>query len=186
MKKTIIFLIFLAVVLVACERDTRDYAGKAKIPNSGPEYKVTESISDMPGKTNIAEVAPKVAGGPLDGEALYATNCSACHQITGQGVPGAFPPLVGSPYVTGDKTDRMAAIMIYGLMGPINVMGTTYNSAMAPLGALPDEELAAIATYIRSAWGNSAGPVGPEVFKEARAKWGTRSMFQISELGEEK
>jgi len=65
-------------------------------------------------------------------------------------------------------------------------LGTTYASAMAGLGAqFNDEELAAIATYIRSSWSNSAGPVGAEVLAEMRKKWGTRGPFNIQELGEE-
>jgi mono/diheme cytochrome c family protein len=77
--------------------------------------------------------------------------------------------------------------MLYGLMGPIHVNGNLYNNVMAPLGGtLKDDELAAIATYIRGAWSNKAAPVGPEVFAAQRTKWGARGMFQIAELGEEK
>ena len=87
--------------------------------------------------------------------------------------------------ITGDNLERLSAIMIYGLVGPIKVNGVTYNSAMAPLGNLRDEELAGIATYIRANWSNQAGEVGPEVFAATRTKYGTRGQFKISELGEE-
>lgn len=170
-----------------CERRSKDFGG-TETPDNAPSYSssATPSAATEVAAVNVAAVAPKVAG-ELDGKALYAANCSACHQIGGTGVPGAFPPLVNSPYVIGDNVERMASIMIYGLQGPINVLGTTYASVMAPLGgSLKDDELAAIAAYVRSAWGNSAAPVSAEVFTQARQKWGTRSMFQISELGEEK
>ena len=122
----------------------------------------------------------------LGGRRYFKTNCSACHQVTGAGIPGVFPPLDASAYVTGDNLDRLASIMIYGLVGPIKVNGQQYNSAMAGLGAtLKDEELAKIATYIRGAWSNKAGEVEPSVFAAMRTKWGARGPFAITELGEE-
>lgn len=177
-------LVALLVLLIACERRGRKFGG-VDAPESGSEVVAPESATVV-AEVNVAAVAPKVAG-ELDGKALFAANCSACHQIAGTGVPGAFPPLVNSPYVLSDNVERMASIMIYGLQGPINVLGTTYASIMAPLGAtLKDEELAAIATYVRSAWGNTASPIKTDVFAAMRQKWGSRSFFQISELGEEK
>lgn len=189
MKTKILLSLIIAILtsLVGCERRSQDFGG-VETPENSPAYSSSETPSAATeiAAVNVASVAPKIAG-ELDGKALFAANCSACHQIGGTGVPGAFPPLVNSPYVIGDNVQRMASIMLYGLQGPINVLGTTYNSVMAPLGAtLKDDELAAIATYVRSAWGNAASPVSADVFAELRQKWGTRSMFQISELGEEK
>ena len=81
----------------------------------------------------------------------------------------------------------MASIKQYGHSVPINVLGTTYQSAMAPLGAqFKDEELAAIATHVRTSWSNKAGPVDAKVFAAMRQKWGSRGPFAIAELGEEK
>ena len=184
MKKQHILAVLtvLCISLLACERGWRDQGGKTK-PLGAPEYASEPETTLKRTVSHVAAVAPSGAG--PDGASLYAKNCAACHQATGQGIPSVFPPLDASSYVTGDDVGRLAAIMIYGLMGPINVNGTTYNSVMAPLGTLGDDELAAIATYVRSAWSNEAGPVEASVFAETRTKWGARSMFQISELGEE-
>lgn len=180
-----ISILFLAMsFLIACERKSHPTGGATVSPLVAPVYAQTPSVSAVAKPSNIEEVAPKI-GGALDGAKLFATNCSACHQITGQGVPGAFPPLDGSEYVISDKVDRMAAIMVYGLMGPITVKGQSYSSAMAPLGQLKDEELAAIATYVRGAWSNKAAAVEANVFADVRKKWAQRGPFTIEELGAE-
>ena len=76
--------------------------------------------------------------------------------------------------------------MVYGLQGPIKVLGKEYNSVMAPLGAtLDDEALSDIATYVRSSWSNKASKVSADVITNARKKYGSRSMFNIDELGRE-
>lgn len=182
--------LFLIVVggLVSCERSERDYAGAAR-PSGSPDYSTLPSEGGVAAHTFVTSVLPQ--GEPvLDGAALYVANCSACHQINGNGIPGVFPPLNQSPYVVGDNLERFAAIVVYGLQGPINVNGTTYNNVMAGLGgALKDDQIAAIMNYARSAWDNS-GAKGGEVTKDlvagVRTKYGTRAMFNISELGEEK
>ena len=53
------------------------------------------------------------------GQPLYMQTCIACHQPTGMGLPGAFPPLAGSEYVTGSAR-RMVATMLKGLQGPLD------------------------------------------------------------------
>ncbi|MCB9680241.1 MAG: c-type cytochrome [Alphaproteobacteria bacterium] len=103
------------------------------------------------------------------GKALYEANCVACHQVTGQGIPGAFPPIAGSDYEGYLDPQSHARIIVKGLTGEITVKGTTYNGAMTPFGAmLSDAEIAAIATYERNAWGNDHGMVTPEQVAKAR------------------
>ncbi len=182
-----IFIAAVSLCWIACDRRSREVASASKSPPLGtPDYKLKAQASLLPGIADVESISPNQGGG-IDPAALYLKQCAACHQGTGQGVPGAFPPLDNSPYVKGEKVDRMASIMLYGLTGPIKVNGVQYVSAMAPFGAvLKDEELAAIATYIRSNWSNKAPAVDAKVFADARKKWGTRGPFQISELGEEK
>ena len=186
-------LVFLgSVFLFGCERTDRPIGETKpiKLARQGglenqkygaPQYEAKARIAMVPGVAHRVEVEPGTDG-PLNGEALYQTHCAACHQVTGLGINAVFPPLANSSYVTGDE-NRLAAIMVYGLMGPIKVNGVEYNNVMAPLGHLQDKELAAIATYIRAAWGNSAAEVVPETIKASRDKWGTRGQFQIAELG---
>ena len=63
------------------------------------------------------------------GKGFYMTTCVACHQPTGAGLPGVFPPFDGSEYVVGDAR-RLVAIVIKGLNGPITVKGTKYPGAI--------------------------------------------------------
>lgn len=92
------------------------------------------------------------------GKALYDTKCAACHQVTGQGLPPAFPPLAGSKIATGPIEGHLH-IVINGKP----------NTAMQPWGTLNDLEIAAIVTYERNAWGNDTGDViQPADVKSAR------------------
>ena len=94
------------------------------------------------------------------GEALYLANCAGCHQPTGKGLPGAFPPLAGADYLLEDRS-RAIETVIAGRTGPITVNGAQYNGVMPPMGHLPDADIAAIVTYALNAWGNDGGSVSP-------------------------
>lgn len=101
------------------------------------------------------------------GKKLYEQNCQACHQATGLGVPGAFPPLAGSDYIT--DADKHVQVVLKGLNGEVTVNGQKYNGAMqAFAGTLDDQEIAAIITYERNAWGNALGVVMPEQVAKGR------------------
>ncbi|HTN49376.1 MAG TPA: cytochrome c oxidase subunit II [Burkholderiaceae bacterium] len=88
------------------------------------------------------------------GAKVYQANCQVCHQPNGQGVPGTFPALAGSKVVA--NTPDQIALMLSG------------RNAMPSWKGLPDVELAAVATYVKNTWGNSAGDVQPAEFKSAR------------------
>lgn len=93
------------------------------------------------------------------GEKVYGSNCAACHQANGGGVPGAFPALKGSAIATGPKAAHMNIVM--------NGKSGTAMSAFA--GQLNDIDLAAVITYERNAWGNNTGDlVQPSEIKAAR------------------
>ena len=93
------------------------------------------------------------------GEKVYNTSCAACHQASGEGVPGAFPGLKGGAIATGPK-DAHLDIVLNGKPG----------TAMAAFGGqLNDTDLAAVVTYERNAWGNDKGDlVQPSEVKAAR------------------
>lgn len=83
------------------------------------------------------------------GERVYATACASCHQPTGQGIPGAFPSLVGTDMMLNDLTGHID-IVVNGSPG----------TAMAAFGTqLSEVDLAAVITYERNAWGNDTGDV---------------------------
>lgn len=105
----------------------------------------------------------------------YAEVCQVCHQATGLGVEGAFPPLAGSEWLNGPAIVPIA-IVLKGLQGEITVKGKTYNSAMMPWEAtLNDEDLAATLTYARSQWGNKAAAVTAAQVRAARARFASRT-----------
>src|SRR5690606_19542645 len=83
----------------------------------------------------------------------FETHCAACHQPTGKGMPGVFPPLAGNKRFLEDRA-RTLDVVINGVSGPLEVDGVKYNNAMPPMGHVKDEELAAALTHASTAWGN--------------------------------
>lgn len=116
---------------------------------------------------------PKAVDPVVLGEKLYKANCVSCHQATGEGVPGQYPPLAGSEWVL-NHPQRLKRIVLNGLEGPLTVKGQSYNGNMPAFSRLKDEQLAAILTYIRQAWGNTAPAVTPEDMAIVRAAVATR------------
>jgi mono/diheme cytochrome c family protein len=101
------------------------------------------------------------------GKDLY-TACAACHQPEGKGAPGLAPSLIGSSIVLGPE-DTLAKILLRGLEGEYEFDGEMYGGVM-PAAVFPDDgEYAAVMTYIRRAFGNSADPVHPDIVERVRA-----------------
>ncbi|MDO5693533.1 MAG: cytochrome c [Pseudomonadota bacterium] len=114
-------------------------------------------------------------GAAVDGAAAYTARCAACHQAGGTGLPGVFPPLAQSEYVTG-KESTLIAVVLHGIEGPLTVKGQAYNGSMPAFAAqVDDAELAALLTHVRSQWGNSAGPISAEAVAAARADTADRN-----------
>ena len=111
----------------------------------------------------------------VDGAKIYATTCTACHQASGLGVPGQFPPLAGSEWVTGSE-ERLVLIILHGIVGEIEVEGETFTGAMPTWGpTFKDEELAAVATYVRRSWGNKAAPISTATVTRIRLATASRT-----------
>jgi cbb3-type cytochrome c oxidase subunit III len=92
----------------------------------------------------------------LSGAGIFAAKCAACHQSGGQGT-SAFPPLNGNPHVVATDPKEMIATIVNGRSGALTVNGKTYNGTMPTWkGQLSNADIAAVATYIRSAWTNKA------------------------------
>jgi mono/diheme cytochrome c family protein len=110
------------------------------------------------------------------GKVVYEQVCALCHGSDGNGKPGQAPPFVGSDWVIGDNTGRLIRIPLQGLTGPIKVKAVDWNLAMPAMGAaLPDDDLSAVLTYMRNAWGNKASEITPEQVKAVRAATASRS-----------
>jgi len=106
------------------------------------------------------------------GKKSYLQACVACHQTTGLGVAGAYPPLADSEQVQG-KEDALIRILLHGLNGPIEVKGKTYNGVMPAFGKVigggynwNEEKISQVLTYIRQEWGNKAPPIAKEKVTE--------------------
>lgn len=108
------------------------------------------------------------------GRRTFVSNCQSCHQATGLGQAGVYPPLAGSEYVLGSKK-RVIAIVLKGLQGPFKVHGVTYNNVMQAWEAvLDDKKIAATLTFVRNEWGNKADPITPEEVTAVRAEFASR------------
>jgi mono/diheme cytochrome c family protein len=151
--------------LLKIPADAKIDAGEAPAPVSGTAAAPVAAGSP----------APAVAVVDIDaGKAQYLGLCGACHQPTGLGLPPVFPPLLNSEYVTG-STERLVAIVLKGVIGPITVDGKPYNNMMPAQGAvLTDSKISQVASFVRSSFGEGAGPITPEQVAEARKKYGSR------------
>lgn len=102
-----------------------------------------------------------------DGKALFSAKCAACHQVTGLGA-GPYPPLAGNADVTSADTSTLILTVLNGRSGPIQVNNKTFSGTMPAWKDLSNDELAAVLTYVRSAWSNKAAAVTPDQITMAR------------------
>jgi len=93
------------------------------------------------------------------GKDLYISQCSACHQVNGEGLPNVFPPIKGSGVVNKDDATKHIHVVLYGMQGG-RAGGVVYAAVMPPFAAtLSDADIADIIDYERSSWGNHGTPV---------------------------
>ena len=133
-----------------------------------------EEQSVMYTDSTALPVKPVAAGGAAMGAEVF-TRCAACHQSTGAGMPGAYPPLAGSEWLLNNPAVPIR-IVLHGLQGAITVKGQSFNNAMTPFAdQLSDAEIAAVLTYERSNWGNNAPAVTAEQVKAIRDSTATHT-----------
>lgn len=115
--------------------------------------------------------APNVdASWAARGAAVYTTNCAACHQPTGAGLAGTFPPLAGDAVVTAADPATHIETVLFGASGSV-IGGVRYSSPMPAWGAtLSDEDVAAVINHERTSWGNRAPLVTAADVKTIRAR----------------
>lgn len=124
----------------------------------------------------VVEIDPHVAG-----QRLFMQVCATCHQATGTGLTGVYPPLAGSEWVTGSE-ERLIRILLHGLSGQIEVAGQNY-AGITPMPAFGagstynwrDDQISYVLTFIRSEWGNEAEPITAEAVTAIRETVGARS-----------
>jgi cytochrome c oxidase cbb3-type subunit 2 len=127
------------------------------LPDGKPSMEFLYKKEKLPNDTD-----EQIAGLP-DGALLYANNCASCHQANGEGLQGAFPPLKGSPVVTGDDLELFVNIIMIGYdarpeYSIMTGVGTDNN--------LTAEEVTAIINHEKTNWGNNAPTVSPEEVKK--------------------
>jgi len=105
---------------------------------------------DMPAPQKLSPLAPAVY---RHAAKLYIDNCATCHQPHGTGIAGAIPPLAGNPAVTAREPYDVIAAVLEGLPA-----GGTYGPMPSFAGRLSDDEIADLANYVRTSWGNRADP----------------------------
>lgn len=108
--------------------------------------------------------SPEIKSDALDGAALYQANCAVCHQPGGEGLPGAFPPLKGSPIVNQEDPETMIRIILEGYDAR-----PEYATMQPFKDVLTDDEIAAIVNFERNHWGNQAPEVDAEKVKNVRS-----------------
>ncbi|MGB0344909.1 MAG: c-type cytochrome [Coraliomargarita sp.] len=142
------------------------YSGNFRWDVYDPEYDASVAAAPRP-EISLFDRGAKV----------FRSQCAQCHQANGQGVPGAFPTLVASRWVTGSE-ERLARILVNGLNGPIVVAGSKYNGNMPAFGPnglnLKPKDIAGVLTYIRQEWGNEAAEVSVEAMEAYTGTYGSR------------
>ena len=128
------------------------------------------------------------------GAAIYKSVCQTCHGNDGNGVASLAPPLNNSEWVTGDK-DRLAAIVLYGLTGPVSVNGKLYkapeiNGDMPGIGQnkeFSNDDIAQILSFVRQSWNNKASKVSAEDVNVVRQRTkGRENPFTAEEMAKMK
>lgn len=134
------------------------------------------SLREAPGDpVPTGDALPEVPPEEIDGQAVFARHCATCHQADGQGIPGTFPPLVGSEHVVGDP-GILVRILLHGMQGPVVVAGVEYDGVMPGWQAqLSVHEIAAVATYIRQMDTNEAPPVDADAVTSVQQETETRT-----------
>jgi mono/diheme cytochrome c family protein len=143
-----------------------------------------ENAKPTTGASAAVKIDPIAAG-----TAAFNAVCITCHQATGAGVPGIYPPLAGSEWVNGPSS-RVIRIVLYGLKGDVHVAGKVFNTAAMPVfGQVSgsaynwsDEKIADVLTYVRQAFGNKSGPVSADEVSAARKATGDRKEMSEAEL----
>ena len=156
--------------------------GKAPAPGSTPAAAAVGKASvpsapAAPATTGADAAAAFSVGDSVNrGKMVYMQTCMACHQPTGLGVPGAFPPLAGTEWATGDSR-RLVAIVVKGIQGALTVDGKVYATGLpSPLLSFPqlkdDKNLADVLNYVRNSFGNKVdGVITPEFVGKVRAEF---------------
>ena len=151
----------------------------AKVPAVLKEHPRLKRMFAWPGHTppppKATDARPLTKDEAADfarGRQIYVTACVACHGPDGNGMKMLAPPLAGSEWVLGGE-QRLVRVMLHGLRGPLTIAGKRYAAPeiqpeMPPLAVLSNNDIAAVLTYIRREWDNTANPVREKAVSRIR------------------
>tara|TARA_B100001063_G_C16679080_1_gene510742 strand:+ start:65 stop:535 length:471 start_codon:yes stop_codon:yes gene_type:complete len=137
--KKLLFVFGLAAAMLACKSDKK-------------EKDTEEESYVIPSSEKSSQKTPLTASIER-GKALYNDLCVTCHLPNGKGIPGTYPPLDGSNWLTEKREESIHGVK-YGMKGPIEVNGEEYDNIMTPMG-LSDQEVADAMNYVMNSWSNN-------------------------------
>ena len=150
-----------------------------------------DSLLVWPGKPGVSEndLPPPLTAAQQKlfeaGRELFVTVCAVCHQPHGRGQDGLAPPLLDSEWILGPES-RLVRVVLQGVLGPIKVGDRTYELDMPGLGALDDESVASVLTYLRREWGHDSAPVSSasvakvrELTKDRQNAWTAEELLRL-------
>ena len=155
----------------------REPAGWEKLAQDSalaPQIEKLATVVAWPGKAGVPDlepVAPLTAAQQIQfekGREHFIAICAACHQPTGRGLEGLAPPLLDSEWLLGSP-GPVVRIVLHGKLGQTSKVGLAHMGDMPPFGALADDQIAALLTYLRREWGHPASPIDPSEVRSIRA-----------------
>jgi mono/diheme cytochrome c family protein len=114
---------------------------------------MAEYLKAIPPNSSLRTGKPAPDPTRVRGATLYMDHCGGCHQAKGRGIPGVFPPLAGNGAVIAPDPANILKVVLNGLPQRGN-----YIPMPALGGQLDDQQIADIANYVRTSWGNVAAP----------------------------
>jgi len=149
MKKSMMFALMLGGVIAL-----QSCGGSTETKSEAPAEKAVVKT-----ETPAAQEEPFAAG-----KKIYMEKCIVCHQATGEGIAGAFPPLKNSDYLLADKV-RAVAQVLNGSNEVMVVNGQSFNAPMPPQVDTKEDAVAVI-NYVLNSFGNNGGTVTLEDVKD--------------------
>ena len=140
------------------------FGGEAPKPYQATDVKVQKTEPNTPQTAKNKTLAEQLE----DGQNVYRRTCVACHQVQGQGLTGAYPPLAKADYLNAD-VNRAIEFVVKGHSGGITVNGQSYNGVMPPQ-QLNDEQIADVLTYVYNNWDNNKTIVRQEQVRKVKSQ----------------
>lgn len=132
-------------------------------------------LKSLPPRRSEPSMRPADVATMKVGEAVFVDNCAACHRMAGQGVPGFFPPLAGDASVQARDPTTSLRLILEGTRSPVTAARPTPLGMPAFNWKLDDDQIAAVATYIRNSWGNAAPEVSSRDVGKLRRDLGSEA-----------